>query len=113
MVELSSIDLVKDEVTFADHSTVTFEKFYDAFERYWDNRVAGETLSPFYMERFMKRGSSRGLKQLLDNKKAEGFMEGAWGKKMDANMMKIIIIAVIVGAGALIAIVVIKQLGLI
>lgn len=61
----------------------------------------------------MKRSSSKNVSQLLHGKKAEGFLEATTGKKMDPGMLRIIIIAVIVGAGALIAVVVIKQLGLI
>lgn len=113
MVEIKEIDLEKNEVTFADFSKVNHDVFYDAFVNYWNNRIAGETVSPFDMERFMKRGSSKNLKQLVDGKKAEGFMEASIGKKLDPGLMKMIIIMVIIGAAALIAIVVIKQMGLI
>ena len=112
MVDIISMDLEKNEVTYKNFEKVTHSKFYDAFVAYWTNRIAGETVSPFDMERFMKRGSSKNLKQLLDGKKQEGFMEASIGKKMDPGLMKIIIIGIIVGAGALIAIVVMKQLGL-
>jgi hypothetical protein len=39
-------------------------------------------------------------------------MEASIGKKLDPGLMRIIIIGVIVGAGCLIAVVVMKQLGL-
>jgi hypothetical protein len=112
MVEIKSIDLVNNKVTYADFTEVTHSQFYDRFVSYWNNRIAGETVSPFDMERFMKRGSSKNLKQLLDGKKQEGFMEASIGKKLDPGLMRIIIIGVIVGAGCLIAVVVMKQLGL-
>jgi hypothetical protein len=53
------------------------------------------------------------VSQLLHGKKAEGFLEATTGKKMDPGLLKIVIIGIIIGAGALIAVVVIKQLGLI
>jgi hypothetical protein len=113
MVEIKEMDLENNEITYEDYSKISFGKFQDAFMAYWNKRIAGETISPFYVERFMKRSSSKNVSQLLHGKKAEGFLEATTGKKMDPGMLKIIIIAVIVGAGALIAVVVIKQLGLI
>ncbi len=113
MVEIKSMDLESNEITYEDFSTVTFSKFQDAFLTYWNKRIAGETISPFDIERFMKRTSSKNVSQLVHGKKAEGFLEATTGKKMDPGMLKMIIVMVIVGAGALIAIVVIKQLGLI
>ena len=112
MVEIKAMDLEKNEVTYDDFSKVNHGQFYDKFVAYWSQRIAGETVSPFDMERFMKRGSSKNLKQLLDGKKQEGFMEASIGKKMDPGLLRIIIIGVIVGAGCLIAVVVMKQLGL-
>jgi len=113
MVEIKKMDLEKNSVTFADFEEVDFNKFQDAFINHWNGRIAGETISPFYIERFMKRSSSKNVSQLVHGKKAEGFLEATTGKKMDPGLLKMIIIAVIVGAGALIAIVIIKQLGLI
>ena len=112
MVEIKEMDLENNEITYEDFSKVTFSKFQDTFISFWNKRIAGETLGPFDIERFMKRSSSKNLKQLIDGKKAEGILEATLGKKMDPGMLKMIIIAVIVGAAALIAIVVIKQLGL-
>ena len=111
MVEIRAMDLDKNEVTFEDYSKVDFNKFQDAFTAYWNNRIAGETISPFYIERFMKRSSSKNVSQLLHGKKAEGFLEATTGKKMDPGLMKIIIIMIIVVAGALIALYVLKTLG--
>ena len=113
MVEIKQMDLENNKIIFEDYTEVNYDKFYDTFVSYWNNRIAGETVSPFDMERFMKRGSSKNLKQLLDGKKAEGFIEAAIGKKLDPGIMKMIVIAVIVGAAAMIALVVIKQMGII
>jgi hypothetical protein len=111
MVELKSIDLVKNEVEYKDHDLVSFSKFYDTFIAYWNNRIAGETISPFDMERFMKRGSAKNLSQLCKAKKVEGYLEATIGKKMDPGWMKFIIIMVIIGAVALIAMYVLKTIG--
>jgi len=113
MVEIKEMDLENNEITYEDYSKISFSKFQDAFISYWNNRIAGETISPFYVERFMKRSSSKNVSQLLHGKKAEGFLEATTGKKMDPGLFRIVVIGIIIGAGALIAVVVIKQLGLI
>lgn len=112
MVDIKAIDLDKNEVTYADHSKVTFPEFYDAFVAYWDKRIAGETIGPFDLERFMKRGSAQNLKQLIDGKKMEGYKEATLGKKMDPGLMRMIIIMVFVGAIALIGLIIAQKMGL-
>jgi len=112
MVEIKEMDLENNEITYEDFSKVNFSKFQDKFISHWNKRIAGETISPFDIERFMKRSSSKNLKQLIDGKKAEGILEMTLGKKMDPGMLRMLIIMVIVGAAALIAVVVIKQMGL-
>ena len=113
MVELKSIDLEKNEVQYEDFSRINYEEFYQKFLAYWNHRIAGETISPFDMERFMKRGSSKNLKQLIEGKKAEGFMEASLGKKLDSGMVKLILIMAIVGIGIIIAFMVMQKMGLI
>jgi hypothetical protein len=113
MVEIKQIDLEKNEVTFDDFSKVDYGMFYDKFVSYWKNRIAGETISPFDMERFMKRGSAKNLKQLVDGKKHEGYMEASIGKKLEPGLMRLIIVMVIIGAVALCVVVVLKQMGFI
>ncbi|CAK0762812.1 hypothetical protein CCP3SC1AL1_3180004 [Gammaproteobacteria bacterium] len=112
MVEIREIDLVKNEVTYMDYEKVDFPRFYDAFIAYWNNRIAGETISPFDMERFMKRGSAKNLAQLCKAKKVEGYLEATIGKKMDPAWIKYILIMVVIGAAALIGVYVLKQIGL-
>ena len=112
MVEIKEMDLVNNEITYADYSKVNYSKFYDAFVEYWNSRIAGETISPFEIERFMKRSSSKNLKQLIDGKKAEGFLEATLGKKMDPGMLKIILILVLVGVIAAVAVFILKGMGL-
>ena len=111
MVDLKEIDLINNSVTFDDFKKINHGQFMDTFTAYWTNRIAGETVNPTDMERFMKRGSAKNLAQLCKAKKVEGYLEASVGKKMDPGMMRIIIIMVIVGAVALIALVVLKQMG--
>jgi hypothetical protein len=111
MVDLKEIDLVNNTVTYADHTIVSHGEFMDAFTKHWNNRIAGETISPFDMERFMKRGSAKNLSQLCKAKKVEGYLEATIGKKMDPGWFKFIIIMVIIGAVALIAMYVLKTIG--
>jgi len=112
MVEIKEINLTTNEVKFKDSSIVDYNVFYDKFVSYWNNRIAGETISPFDMERFMKRGSSKNLKQLVDGKKAEGFDEASMGKKMNPMLVKMIVIAVVVVAVSLVALIIIQKMGL-
>lgn len=77
MTDVKSVNPQKDSVTFTDGTTITHDDFVESFKEYFHKRIAGETLMPLNMERFMKRGSAKNLKQLVDGKKHEGFMEGA------------------------------------
>ena len=110
MVDIKSIDVEKETVVFEDFDECTPEKFLLRFEKYLNGFVAGETLNPFDMERFMKRGSSKNLKQLVDGKKAEGFDEASLGKKLDAGWMKFLLIMVVVVIIAIVAVMALKAL---
>lgn len=112
MVEIREMDLENNEITYENYSKVTFSQFQDAFTSHWNQRIAGETISPFYIERFMKRSSSKNLKQLIDGKKAEGILEATLGKKMDPGTIRFIMIMVIVMAAVGIAFFIMMQMGL-
>jgi hypothetical protein len=60
----------------------------------------------------MKRSSSKNLKQLIDGKKAEGFLEATLGKKMDPGLLKMVLILVLVGVIAAVAVFILKGMGL-
>ena len=107
-MEIKNIDVAKELVVFDDFTEVTPAKFQDKFEQYLKGLVAGETLMPFDMERFMKRGSSKNLKQLVDGKKAEGFDEASLGKKVDAGMMRFFLIMIVVVIIAIVAVMALK-----
>lgn len=112
MVDIKAIDLNKDEVTYEDYSKIDYSKFYDAFISYWNNKIVGETLSPFDMERFMKRGSAKNLDQLCKAKKVEGYLEASIGKKLDSGMIKIIIVMVVVAVIALVVVMIVQKMKL-
>lgn len=86
-------------VLFDDDEKLTVDSYRDAFVKHFDKRIAGETLLPADMERFMNRSSAKNLKQLLDVKKAEGVIEGSMGKKLSPGMkialMSIVIIVIV------------------
>ena len=111
MVDIKSIDLDKNQVTFEDFSTVDHDKFYNAFVEHWNGLIAGETLSPVHMERFMKRTSTKNSENLIRGKKVEGYMEGRFGKKMDAGWIKIVLIIAVVAFIAILGLVVMQKLG--
>lgn len=117
MVDLKKIDLDKCEVTFAENEgikgfeTVNHDEFYNTFVQHWDRRIAGETLSPVHMERFMKRTSTKNSENLIRGKKVEGYMEGRFGKKMDPGWIKIILIIGVIAFIGILAAVVMQKLG--
>ena len=113
MVEIKEMDLENNEVTYEDFSKVNYDVFENKLREHFNNLIAGETLSPFDIERFMKRTSSKNVSQLVHGKKAEGFLEATTGKKLDPGLTKIIIIMVLVMAGLGIAFFAIKSMGLI
>lgn len=108
MVKIIEMNLDTNEITYEDHSKVNFNNFYDTYQSYWTNKIAGETIRPFDIERFMKRSSSKNLKQLVDAKKAEGFLEATIGKKMDPGMLKMVLILVVIGIVACVVVLVLK-----
>lgn len=111
-MEIKSIDVDKEIVVLNDFTEVTPALFEDKLIQHLQNFIAGETLTPFDMERFMKRGSSKNLKQLVDGKKAEGFQEASLGKTVDGNTMKFIMIMVVIVIITIVAFIGIKSLGL-
>ena len=111
-MDIKSIDVDKETVVFEDFSEVNPVLFQEAFVKHLQGFIAGETLNPFDMERFMKRGSSKNLKQLVDGKKAEGFDEASLGKKLDASWMKFLLIMVVVVIIAIVAVMGLKALGI-
>jgi len=112
MAEIIKMNLAENKIRYNDQTEVTYSQFYDELVKYWDQRIAGETVSPFYIERFMKRSSSKNLKQLIDGKKAEGILEATLGKKMDPGVVRFILIMIVVLAVVGIAFFIMQQLGL-
>ena len=86
MTEIQSIDKENKIVHFDDNTQITVEDFENKFKEFFKCRIAGETLMPMDMERFMKRGSSKNLKQLVDGKKAEGVEEGSMDQFLSPRM---------------------------
>lgn len=111
MVDLKSINLEKNEVTYPDFTTINHDQFYNTFVQFWQNRIAGETLSMAHMERFMKRTSTKNSENLIRGKKVEGYMEGRFGKKMDAAWIKYILIVAIVAFVGLLGVFIMQKMG--
>jgi len=111
MVDLKEMDLDKNEVTFSDFTKINHDMFYNRFIEYWNNRIAGETITPVHMERFMKRTSTKNSENLIRGKKMEGWMEGRIGKKMDPTWVKMIIIIGVIAFIALLAFVIMQKMG--
>ena len=86
MVDIRSIDKKTRTVYFDDGSSIDYPGFIDRFRLFMQGRVAGETLYPADMERFMRRTSSKNLTALMKGKKMEGYMEGTMDKFLTRGM---------------------------
>lgn len=111
MVELKEIDLENNSVKFEDFTIITHDDFYNKFVEHWNHRIAGETLSPVHMERFMKRTSTKNSENLIRGKKVEGYMEGRFGKKMDPAWIKMILIIAIISFVGLLGVFIMQKMG--
>jgi len=80
LVDIERIDEASRTVYFDDGSSIDYKGFIDRFRLFMKNRIAGETLYPADMERFMRRTSAKNLSLLMKGKKMEGYMEGASDK---------------------------------
>jgi hypothetical protein len=90
-------------VKFKDGTTLTIPMFKERFINFWTRRIAGETIVPNDMERFMARTSAKNLKLLMKGKKMEGYLEGTsnqllskGGKLALGTIMTVVIVLVIV-----------------
>jgi len=81
-MNIDHVDGKNKKVFFDDGSYITHEDFLKRFTRFFQNRIAGETLVPADMERFMRRTSSKNLELLMKGKKMEGYLEGSQGKML-------------------------------
>jgi len=96
MKEIDHIDYDNCVVYFNDGTTLTQTDFNQEFTRYFQNRIAGETISPMDMERFSKRSGGKILKDLRKLAKNEGYLEASVGKPLSKKAWNIITIVMIV-----------------
>ena len=80
MVDINRIDKNSKTVFFDDGSSLNYNNFIDSFRVFMKGRIAGESLYPADMERFMRRTSGKNLSMLMKGKKMEGYMEGSSDK---------------------------------
>lgn len=112
-VDIKSIDEATGTVNYTDGTSITYKDFLEKFTSFFNGRIAGETLYPADMERFMRRTSGKNLSLLMKGKKAEGFMEGAMGRMLTKGQK--LALGVIFGVVIMIIVVVIvlKNMGII
>ena len=82
MVDIQSIDKNNKTITFDDDTTLSHNRFLHSFRTFLSHRIAGETLVPADMERFMRRTSGKNLSLLMKGKKMEGYMEGSMDRML-------------------------------
>ena len=81
-MSIKNIDKNNKTITFDDNTTLNHKKFLHAFREFLKHRVAGETIVPADMERFMRRTSGKNLSLLMKGKKMEGYMEGSMDRML-------------------------------
>ena len=81
-MDIKSIDKNSKTITFDDDTTLTHNDFLHKFRTFLSHRIAGETLVPADMERFMRRTSGKNLSLLMKGKKMEGYMEGSMDRML-------------------------------
>ena len=103
MVEIKSIDENTKTVVFDNGDKIDYPGFMKKFIGFWQNRIAGETLSHLDMENFMKRTSGKTMSSLIRGKKLEGYMEGSSDKMLTTGQkiaigtaLSIVIVVVVV-----------------
>jgi len=111
MTEIKSINPGNQTVYYDDGTSVNHINFLEKFRDFLKGRVAGETLVPADMERFMKRTSAKNLKLLLDGKKMEGYLEGSMDKMLTPGQKLAIGVVVTMIFVGLIVFVVLNQQG--
>jgi len=112
MVEVTKVDDANKIVYFDDGTTLTRQDFIEHFQTFFKGRIAGETLLPNDMERFMRRTSAKNLHLLMQGKKMEGYLEGAMDKMLTKGQkiaIGVLITAFMVG---IIGLVIAKNAGL-
>jgi len=113
MVDIERIDKESKTVFYDDGSSIDYKGFIDGFRVFLKSRVAGETLYPADMERFMRRTSGKNLSQLMKGKKMEGYMEGASDKMLTRGQKIAIGTVVTIIFVMIFAFVILKSQGLI
>jgi len=101
MTDIERIDKDTRTVYYDDGTHIDYNGFIDRFRIFMKGRIAGESLYPADMERFMRRTSGKNLSQLMKSKKIEGYMEGSSDKILTRGQkiaIGTVIILVFVGA---------------
>ena len=112
MVDIKNVDEANHKVIFDDDTTLTHKKFIEHFQSFFKGRIAGETLMPNDMERFMSRTSSKNLHLLMQGKKMEGYLEGSMDKLLTKGQKIAIGAFITIFMVAIIGLVIAKSAGL-
>ena len=113
MVDIQRIDESSKKVFFKDDTSIDFKGFVECFRDFMRCRIAGETLYPSDMERFMRRTSGKNLSLLMKGKKMEGYMEGVSDKILSRTQKIAIGTIVIIIMVALVVFVILRNQGII
>jgi len=113
MVDIKNVDEPTKTVTFDDGTTINHKGFIEHFQNFFKGRIAGETLMPNDMERFMRRTSGKNLHLLMQGKKMEGYLEGSMDKMLTKGQKLAIGAFITIFMVAIIGLVIAKNAGLI
>jgi len=100
------------KTTLPDGKELTHKDFLNKFKEFLNQRIAGETLVPADMERFMRRTSGKSLEQLMRSKKLEGYMEGSSDKMFSRGQIIALGTIVTIIFVGIILIVMLRSLGI-
>lgn len=113
MTDIDHIDKTNKTVYFTDETNITHEGFKKKFRTFLTGRIAGETLVPADMERFMRRASGKSLEQLMKSKEMEGYMKGASDKVLTRGQKIAIATVVTVVFVGIVVFVILRSQGMI
>ena len=112
MTDIIKIDEKNKAVHYDNGTMITHKDFLIKLKEFFSQRIAGETLVPSDMERFMSRTSSKNLKLLMKGKKMEGYLEGSLDKFLTKGQKIALATVVTIVMVAVIAIVILKNQGI-
>jgi len=111
-VTVKSINMKDKTVVLSNGFTFNHKQWYELFVNFWDNKIKGKTIVPIFYEYLFAKGGSNAHEQLMKGMKHEGYLLGSMNKPLLSKRAIAIGAVVTLTFVGLIAIVVLKQQGM-